>query len=977
MKKDLKKYGNLIKISFLLLGIGMLFSFGISSSAAANSSTIYVSDNGNDNWNGLNSTWTPNTLNGPKSTVNNATGTVKSGGIVYIANGKYSESNIQIFKNMSIIGQNQQNTIITGLKGSIFFVGKGVSVNLINMTIMGGTSIAQGGGGAVHNDGFLSVNGVSFVKNYADNTGGAIYNKGTLNVTNSNFMGNVVETQGGAISNDGKLSVTNSTFSNNGAGQYGGAIFNNGVSNLVNDNFEANTASTQNGDGSNGGAVYNTATMNITKSTFNNNHATNNGGAIFNEKSAGLTVNSSKFTKNYSSDHGYGGSVGNDGSASIFDSWFSQNTAIPGGAIGNMGSLNLTSCTFDNNTAMQYGGAVLNAGTMKINKVSFSNNSVTKGMGGALANAGSLTVTGKNSFIGNQANNGGAIYNAGNMLINPNTVFSANNATNGGCIYNGFFQNDEINSMGNATVIGNTFQGNTASTAGAILNDGSISVVNSTFSNNKATEGGAVVNGGVMTIYGSSFNGNQAVNDGGALINVNKKRAAAAEAKAKALNAAKATATTASSTKSDAVSYLKVLNCSFTGNSAPNGGAICNTGNMTLVSSTFSCNTATTGGAISNHAPGSSNSGAVKAAKEVKTTTVNDKATADPENSTTTPTEDLPESTITGCTFVHNNANQGNIIYNSYVLDVHFCRIIGNNSTSIIYSDNGTVNATLNWWGSNSNPSKYVAGNVTVDPWMVLNIKANSTSLKNGKTCAITSGIVYDSNGIYHNPVNGHVPDGIPLKFIGTHGTINQSECPISNGQIGSTYNSKQSGTATITSTVDNQSVSTNLTVTPVSDLYIKITTSIINTTVGSKLTVTYKLGNIGPDTATNVTISIPLPDGFLVTNISGDGSWKYNETNNMLTWILATVPVGDPYLYITGKPAKTGTYDFTTTLTQAALTVNVKNATNSTNNTANNTSISVDSNKTIPMQNTGIPIAGLVFGVLSLMGGIISTRKR
>ena len=40
-------------------------------------------------------------------------------------------------------------------------------------------------------------------------------------------------------------------------------------------------------------------------------------------------------------------------------------------------------------------------------------------------------------------------------------------------------------------------------------------------------------------------------------------------------------------------------------------------------------------------------------------------------------------------------------------------------------------------------------------------------------------------------------------------------------------------------------------------------------------------------------------------------------------------------------------------------------------------TSTSNNSDDTIPMQNTGMPIAGLVLGVLSLMGGIITTRKR
>ena len=48
---------------------------------------------GNDNWNGLNSTYTSG-INGPKATIKNATGTVKSDGTVYIASGTYNENNI-------------------------------------------------------------------------------------------------------------------------------------------------------------------------------------------------------------------------------------------------------------------------------------------------------------------------------------------------------------------------------------------------------------------------------------------------------------------------------------------------------------------------------------------------------------------------------------------------------------------------------------------------------------------------------------------------------------------------------------------------------------------------------------------------------------------------------------------------------------------------------------------------------------------
>ena len=57
IKKEVKKamkinYNNkkLFKISLFLLGIGIIFSIGINTTTAANTSNIYVNTHGNDNW---------------------------------------------------------------------------------------------------------------------------------------------------------------------------------------------------------------------------------------------------------------------------------------------------------------------------------------------------------------------------------------------------------------------------------------------------------------------------------------------------------------------------------------------------------------------------------------------------------------------------------------------------------------------------------------------------------------------------------------------------------------------------------------------------------------------------------------------------------------------------------------------------------------------------------------------------------------
>jgi len=62
-----------------------------------------------------------------------------------------------------------------------------------------------------------------------------------------------------------------------------------------------------------------------------------------------------------------------------------------------------------------------------------------------------------------------------------------------------------------------------------------------------------------------------------------------------------------------------------------------------------------------------------------------------------------------------------------------------------------------------------------------------------------------------------------------------------------------------------------------------------------------YKLGNKGPNTAQNVVIYVPLPEGLNYVGAQVDtGSVSYNANNRMLTWILDSVPMGDPYLNLT-----------------------------------------------------------------------------
>jgi len=209
---------------------------------------------------------------------------------------------------------------------------------------------------------------------------------------------------------------------------------------------------------------------------------------------------------------------------------------------------------------------------------------------------------------------------------------------------------------------------------------------------------------------------------------------------------------------------LTLNGCNFTGNTATDGGgAIANSeGTLTLTDNTFASNTATGGygGAIFTYA-----------------------------------------------------------LYN-YITTatLHFNRIVGNTAKygNAIYNNVGKVDATLNWWGCNTKASveKQISNNnggtVTYDPWIVLSISANPTKVIIGGHSTITADLLHDSNGTYHNPANGVVLYTGYGNFKTNKGTI--TNVKFVNGKAVATLtNLTTTGTATISATVDNQTVTTTV----------------------------------------------------------------------------------------------------------------------------------------------------------------------
>lgn len=277
-----------------------------------------------------------------------------------------------------------------------------------------------------------------------------------------------------------------------------------------------------------------------------------------------------------------------------------------GGAVVNNGyELNVLGGTFSNNilesTAQAvFGGAIYQAGgNLNISDgVVFQGNiirsieqtypgweGIDSGAGGAIYLAGGSATIGNVSFIGNRAevvsptkeSNGGAMFiQSAPSVTMQDVVFTSNySATRGGAIYNG---DSVVDIQGAAKFIGNESGSGGAIymydvTGTTVTNTGSGSI----FEENKATvkNGGAVANYDSTLTVGTNntFTKNTAAKDGGAIYNANF---------------------------SGNAQTTVMGGTAFSENSAQRGGAIYNSGKVTLNTTdgdiTFSNNTATTNG---------------------------------------------------------------------------------------------------------------------------------------------------------------------------------------------------------------------------------------------------------------------------------------------------------------------------------------------------------------------------------------------
>lgn len=591
------------------------------------------------------------------------------------------------------------------------------------------------------------------------------------------------------------------------------------------------------------------------------------------------------------------------------------------------------------------------------------------------------------TFANGNATYGGAIYNQGNLTIN-NCTFTGNTAsTNGGAIY----------SNGNCIVNESIFTGNTAINFGGAIENypGTLTVYGSTFTDNTANSaGGAAIDNwhGTLTVFGSMFTGNNAPNYGAAIYNIDD------------------------------------------GNSSISFSWIVNNGRYEIWDATGIVDAENNWWGSNNPDWGSLLFGFNHPDQWV-ILTVN--ATPNSINNTQTSTITADFNHINGGSeLTGGHIPDGPITLqipwgsftNNGITHLITLNTINGIITSIFYANEETlnplfnpvkVNATADNYTTNGTESAYI----TIKP--AADISINKT-FEDTNHNHITSANYQDTIIIHLNVTNNGpdmanwvaITDIIPADIIPVELDDGYLDITSNNPAFGYVYyygpqwltiyladiangasydvwikvtnvghnNNLITNTANLNTTEtypydpnpDNDNSTDSFTANAAADVIVKTTSSKTNPKVGETFTLTYKLGNKGPDAAENVTITIPLPEGFVISQITGDGNWTYNSNTNTITWTFTNVPVGDPYLYLSGSFSKAGSYVFGSSISSETYNINTEGVTPITINTVSQVNAaSTTTTETIPMQHTGLPFAGLILAILAVLGGSVMPKRK
>ncbi|WP_431061807.1 hypothetical protein [Methanobacterium sp.] len=225
----------------------------------------------------------------------------------------------------------------------------------------------------------------------------------------------------------------------------------------------------------------------------------------------------------------------------------------------------------------------------------------------------------------------------------------------------------------------------------------------------------------------------------------------------------------------------------------------------------------------------------------------------------------------------------------------------------------------------------------------VLTVNPISTSLSVSDVTG-NKGETVDLKATLVDTVHGNVPvvgrkvtfkvNDVSVPGFGTTDSDGVAILPYTINLVGGTYNIEAAFAADDKYAAANGMGALKV---PQSSVYVLTTVSNTNPTVGQIVTITFKLGNKGPDTAQKVVFTYVLPVGMELVNLSGDNTYSYNAATRTITWNLGDVKANtDPWLYANVRflnpgsfninpVVNTATYDPTLNSNIQSITVNAQ----------------------------------------------------
>ncbi len=153
----------------------------------------------------------------------------------------------------------------------------------------------------------------------------------------------------------------------------------------------------------------------------------------------------------------------------------------------------------------------------------------------------------------------------------------------------------------------------------------------------------------------------------------------------------------------------------------------------------------------------------------------------------------------------------------SSTADVSLTRFFDNFLGLQADADTTITSAENNWWGCNEGPGTADCDGAVgppgldVNPWLVLDLTPDAAVINQGSSTNVTADLVHNSDGV-DTSGSGTVVDGIDVAFGTNLGAVNPVNGTTVAGEAVTQFDAPlATGTATLSATVDNETVTTDI----------------------------------------------------------------------------------------------------------------------------------------------------------------------